>query len=104
VQDTFLSVEGIVAVHNLRIWGLTTDKSALAAHLAVGEWWKKLSLDKAMVLKVPSFTATGSDYQKVLKEASTRIRAKYDFYEMTLQIEEFHEDMDDCSHCQSPQQ
>jgi Co/Zn/Cd efflux system component len=29
-------VEGIVAVHNLRIWGLTTDKTALAAHLVIG--------------------------------------------------------------------
>jgi hypothetical protein len=52
----------------------------------------------------PYLTAAGSNYQKVLKDASTRIRAKYDFYEMTLQIEEFHEDMDDCSHCQAPQQ
>jgi Co/Zn/Cd efflux system component len=37
VQDTFASVEGIVAVHNLRIWGLTTDKTALAAHLVIGK-------------------------------------------------------------------
>ena len=37
VQDTFLSVEGIVAVHNLRIWGLTTDKTALSAHLAISK-------------------------------------------------------------------
>ena len=38
VQDTFLEVEGIVAVHNLRIWGLTTDKTALAVHLAIGKF------------------------------------------------------------------
>ena len=38
VQDTFLNVEGIVAVHNLRIWGLTTDKTALSAHLAICEY------------------------------------------------------------------
>ena len=37
VQETFNSVEGIVAVHNLRIWGLTTDKTALAAHLVIGK-------------------------------------------------------------------
>ena len=37
VQDTFKSVEGIVAIHNLRIWGLTTDKTALAAHLVIGK-------------------------------------------------------------------
>lgn len=38
VQETFNSVEGIVAVHNLRIWGLTTDKTALAAHLVIGKF------------------------------------------------------------------
>ena len=37
VTEAFLSVEDIVAVHNLRIWGLTTDKTALSCHLAVGE-------------------------------------------------------------------
>ena len=37
VQDTFLAVEGIQSVHNLRIWGLTTDKVALSAHLAIGK-------------------------------------------------------------------
>ena len=36
MKDTFLSVEGIRAIHNLRIWGLTTEKFALSAHLAIG--------------------------------------------------------------------
>ena len=81
VQETFLSVEGIVAVHNLRIWGLTTDKTALAAHLAV---------------------APGSNAQTILREASTRIRAQYNFYEMTLQVEEFEDNMDDCTQCKPP--
>merc|ERR1712029_872678 len=35
VRVVFMSVDGIVAVHNLRIWGLTTDKTALSAHLAI---------------------------------------------------------------------
>ena len=64
VQDLFLSVDGIVAVHNLRIWGLTTDKTALSAHLAI---------------------KPGSNAQAILKEASICIRQKYDIYEMTLQ-------------------
>jgi Co/Zn/Cd efflux system component len=38
VQDMFLSVDGIVGIHNLRIWGLTTDKTALSAHLAVSKF------------------------------------------------------------------
>lgn len=37
VKETFLSVKGIRQIHNLRIWGLTTDKTALAAHLAVDQ-------------------------------------------------------------------
>ena len=43
VQEAFLSVEGIVAVHNLRIWGLTTDKTALSAHLAISKSTKSAS-------------------------------------------------------------
>ena len=35
VKSTFLSVEGIRQVHNLRIWSLTTNKTALAAHLVI---------------------------------------------------------------------
>ena len=35
VKKSLLSVEGIVAVHNLRIWGLTTDKNAIIAHCAI---------------------------------------------------------------------
>ena len=38
--------------------------------------------------------------QEVLKEASTKIRGKYNIYEMTLQVEEFQDDMDDCTQCQ----
>ena len=47
--------------------------------------------------------APGANFQQVLQEASMRIRAKYDFYEMTLQVEEFHEDMEDCTQCQEPE-
>ena len=64
-----------------RIWGLTTDKTALAAHLAVEQ---------------------GYDAQKVLQEATIKMRAKYDLYEMTLQVEEFQHDMDGCGQCQDP--
>ena len=35
VKNTFQNVEGIKQVHNLRIWSLTTDKTALAAHLVI---------------------------------------------------------------------
>lgn len=35
VLNTFLGIEGVVKVHNLRIWALSLDKAALSAHLAV---------------------------------------------------------------------
>ena len=50
----------------------------------------------------PSFLAPGINAQTILKEASTRIRAKYDFYEMTLQVEDFENDMSDCNQCKPP--
>jgi len=78
-KDTFLKVPGILTVHNLRIWGLTTDKTALSAHLVID---------------------SSRNAQEVLKEASTKIRGKYNIYEMTLQVEEFQDDMDDCTQCQ----
>lgn len=37
VLNTFLSIEGVVAVHNLRIWALTLDKTALAAHVVISK-------------------------------------------------------------------
>ena len=35
VQQAFLSIEGVSLVHNLRIWALSMDKTAVAAHLVV---------------------------------------------------------------------
>jgi len=78
VKSTFLSVKGIRQIHSLRIWGLTTDKAALAAHLAI---------DK------------GLNAQQVLQAATVKIRAEYNFYEMTLQVEEFQDDMTACDQC-----
>ena len=79
VKDIIMKVPGIVAVHNLRIWGLTADKIALSAHLAI---------DSSQVA------------QDILKETSTMIRRKYDIYEMTLQVENYQHDMKECTQCQ----
>lgn len=35
VTETFLSIDGVQKVHNLRIWALSLDKIALSAHLAI---------------------------------------------------------------------
>ncbi|XKL68844.1 hypothetical protein PGB90_006613 [Kerria lacca] len=81
VLNTFMSINGVLKVHNLRIWALSLDKTALAAHLAV---------------RPEINTST------VLKEASQKIHNKFNFFEMTLQIEEFQEQMDCCEQCQDP--
>lgn len=39
VLETFMSIDGVVRVHNLRVWALSPDKIALAAHLAVSKYW-----------------------------------------------------------------
>ena len=79
VRDTILKVQGITSVHNLRIWGLSTNKTALSAHLAID---------------------TSRSAQDILKEASTMIRRKYDIFEMTLQVENFQKAMNECAQCQ----
>lgn len=37
VSQTFLGIDGVVKVHNLRIWALSLDKIALSAHLAISK-------------------------------------------------------------------
>ena len=36
VRATMLAIEGVRDLHDLRVWSLTMDKTALAVHLAVG--------------------------------------------------------------------
>lgn len=81
VRDTFLAVDGIRQIHNLRIWSLSTDKTALSAHLAVER---------------------GYGTQKVLSDATNKIRERYNLYEMTLQVEEFQAQMNGCDQCKAP--
>lgn len=40
---------------------------------------------------------------EVLKEATMKVHAKHNFFETTLQIEEFHHDMEDCNQCTNPE-
>ena len=36
MEDDLKELSGVVAIHNLHVWSLTLDKSALAVHLAIG--------------------------------------------------------------------
>jgi len=41
VENTFMQIDGVVKVHNLRIWALSLDKTALSAHLAISKLLSK---------------------------------------------------------------
>ncbi|XP_077519513.1 proton-coupled zinc antiporter SLC30A2-like isoform X2 [Amblyomma americanum] len=69
---------GVHMVHNLRIWALSMDKIALSAHIVI---------------------RPNEDAMQILKSCSRMIRSNYDIFELTLQVEEYHEVMDDCAKC-----
>ncbi|XP_027433492.1 zinc transporter 2 isoform X1 [Zalophus californianus] len=81
VRDLLLSVEGVEALHSLHIWALTVAQPVLSVHIAI---------------------AQNADGQAVLKAASTRLQGKFHFHTMTIQIEDYSEDMKDCQACQGP--
>ncbi|CAH0562561.1 unnamed protein product [Brassicogethes aeneus] len=81
VMTTVLAIEGVKRVHNLRIWALSLDKITMSAHVAI---------------------APGVNPQNILMVATKNIHDKYNFFEMTLQIEEFQDSMEHCNQCQNP--
>lgn len=81
VQQMLIETPGVVTVHNLRIWSISLDKVAMSAHLAI---------------------AKDHDATNVLKSASSAIRAKFDVFELTIQVEEYRNEMDDCNQCKNP--
>uniref|UniRef100_A0A8C0Q6E6 Solute carrier family 30 member 2 n=1 Tax=Canis lupus familiaris TaxID=9615 RepID=A0A8C0Q6E6_CANLF len=81
VRDLLLSVEGVEALHSLHIWALTVTQPVLSVHIAI---------------------AQNADGQAVLKAASTRLQGKFRFHTITIQIEDYSEDMKDCQECQGP--
>lgn len=50
-----------------------------------------------------TFTEPGASPQHILMLATGNIHDKYNFFEMTLQIEEFDENMEDCKQCKPPE-
>lgn len=109
VESTFMQIEGVMKVHNLRIWALSLDKTALSAHLAIS---KRISTcfivicitglfdlnDHSFLL---SHAEPGTSPHDILRTATRNIHDKYEFFEMTLQIEEFDERMENCKQCKA---
>ena len=48
------------------------------------------------------FLGENRSTQSVLKEASLLISKKYEIHHTTIQVERFHEQMDNCSLCKEP--
>jgi cobalt-zinc-cadmium efflux system protein len=75
VRDDLAGVAGVVDVHDLHAWTLTSDMEVLSAHLMV---------------------ATGTDQHSVLDQARTLLRDRYRVAHATLQIEpDSHEGCDE---------
>jgi cation diffusion facilitator family transporter len=81
VQRTLFNIPGVKRVHNLRIWSLSLDKIALSTHLAID---------------------IGQDPTAILRRASSDIRNRFEIFELTIQVEEYRDEMKDCTQCQPP--
>ncbi|CAH8521504.1 unnamed protein product [Dicrocoelium dendriticum] len=81
VRNALHDVPGVIELHNLRMWSLTMNKTAVAVHLAV---------DPA------------ADAQGILNNASTLLRKRYLVHEVTIQVEPYVSEMADCQRCQAP--
>lgn len=82
VRETLQHLPSVIRVHNLRIWSLSLDKIAISTHLVIDN------------SQTPS---------QALKLAIDTLKSTYNFFEVTIQVEEFKEDMKDCEHCQDEQ-
>lgn len=63
VMNTFLNIEGVVRVHNLRIWALSMDKTAISAHLAI---CKCVSLSFRQIFNYSMCELFGSCHLRIL--------------------------------------
>ncbi|KAL0969809.1 hypothetical protein UPYG_G00232570 [Umbra pygmaea] len=81
VRKKLLSLRGVQATHNLRIWALTMSQSQLSVHVA---------------------TEKDASPQLVLMEATKMLRSEFGFSSLTIQVEQYSEDMVCCLQCQDP--
>ncbi|XP_032592242.1 zinc transporter 2 isoform X2 [Drosophila grimshawi] len=81
VLQIFQRIEGVERVHNLRIWALSINKVALSVHLAIGD------------------TANA---KQILDAATSAVHLRYNFFETTIQIEDYTTQMENCNQCSVP--
>uniref|UniRef100_A0A0R3RNM1 ZT_dimer domain-containing protein n=1 Tax=Elaeophora elaphi TaxID=1147741 RepID=A0A0R3RNM1_9BILA len=81
VFDSLEHINGVVKVHNLRIWSLTLDKIAISVHLEI---------------------APNANAQWILKQTTQMLRDEYNVLESTVQIEGYNPEKQDCNRCIPP--
>ncbi|XP_071305594.1 proton-coupled zinc antiporter SLC30A8 [Agelaius tricolor] len=81
VKARILTVEKVESVHDLRLWSLTMNQTALSAHIA---------------------TADSTDSQKILRDVTQALFEQYSFHSITIQIESGEDQKPDCVFCQEP--
>jgi hypothetical protein len=55
------------------------------------------------LIYISIFSDRDIDTETVLREATKRIHAKYEFFETTLQIEVYDDEMEACKDCTNPE-
>lgn len=61
-----------------------------------------MTIESLLNMQYILLSEPGVSPQAVLRHASRNIQANFNIFEMTLQIEEFREDMENCQQCQYP--
>lgn len=79
VREKLQSLRGVIKLHNLRIWSLSMDKIAISTHLVID----------------PNILSTA----QALDTAIETLKSSYNVFEITIQVEEYRDDMRDCTHC-----
>ncbi|KFP81824.1 Zinc transporter 8, partial [Acanthisitta chloris] len=81
VKARILAVEKVESVHNLHLWSLTMNQTALSAHVA---------------------TADTMDSQKILRDITQALFEHFSLHSITIQIESGEDQKRDCVFCQEP--
>ena len=92
VRDDLASIEGVLGVHDLHLWSLNMDKTAMAVHLAISSF--SIFLSSQCPLSEDNERAL-----TIVQEARDMIRHKYSVKTATVQVEQFDQSMDNCTKC-----
>ncbi|KAM6961319.1 proton-coupled zinc antiporter SLC30A2-like [Aplochiton taeniatus] len=79
VKDILLSLRGVKATHNLHMWALTMSQTVLSVHVAIEK---------------------DADPQVVVMEATRLLESEFGFSSITIQAEQYSDDMVYCPECQ----